>query len=542
MQAIGRLGADVLVIGGGIAGLQAALAAAKQGAAVVVAHVAQGASPYVLGVNAPLDDTSDSPALYADDMLRGGYGLNDWRLVHALAAEAAPAVLELAALGVPFARDGARFRLRHLSGNTCARSVFVPEGTGRAILDALTCEIERRRVRRLAGYRALQLLRSDGAVIGALLHSRQKNELVAVETGAVVLAAGGIGRIYEDSTYPADVAADSAALALDSGAALIDMEFVQFEPTVTVFPDACRGMEMPTAMLGDGAHLVNAAGERFMRRYNPEYIEKRIEKAKLALCIQREIDEGRGFPDRSVIFDATRLDPTTLEGYVTHVKRLRAAGLEPLREKPRVRPAAHSIMGGARIDAECRSDVPGLFVCGESAGGIHGASRLAGNGGGEIVTFGRIAGRAAGLARQRGIDPVPAARDALERLTEECRRPAGAEPADAAARLGMLMTASCGLYRDCAGLERALETVRAERAAWRSGVAAATLDDLAANRAMHNRLLAAETILAAALHRAESRGAHQRRDFPAMKATDWTCHITTVLRDVALEQSTIPIQ
>jgi succinate dehydrogenase/fumarate reductase flavoprotein subunit len=395
---IARRAADVLVVGGGIAALQAALEAAKQGARVVVAHAAQGASPYVLGVNAPLahEDPADSPDLYAEDMVRGGYGLNDRRLVHALAQEAGPAVLELAALGVPFARQDGRFRQRHLSGNSCARSVFVPEGTGRAILDVLSAEIGRRGVTRLAGHRALRLLSDDGAVVGALLHSRQKNELVAVAAAAVVLAAGGIGRIYEDSTYPADVAADSMALALEAGATLIDMEFVQFEPTVTVFPEACRGLEMPTAMLGDGAQLINAAGERFMQRYNPEHLEKRIEKAKLALCIQREIDEGRGFPDRSVVFDTTRLDPATLEGYVTHVKRLRAAGLEPLRAAPRVRPAAHSIMGGVRIDAQCRSDVPGLFVCGESAGGIHGASRLAGNGGGEIVTFGRIAGRAAG--------------------------------------------------------------------------------------------------------------------------------------------------
>lgn len=539
---IGRLGADVLVIGGGIAGLRAALAAAQQGASVVVAHAAQGASPYVLGVNAPLDAAADSPARYAEDMLRGGYGLNDRRLVHALAQEAESAVRELAALGVPFARQGDAFRLRHLSGNTCARSVFVPEGTGRAILDALTREAERRGVQRLAGYRALRLLCRDGHVVGALLHSRARSGLVAVAAGAVVLAAGGIGRLYEDSTYPADVAADSCALALEAGAVLIDMEFVQFEPTVTVFPETCRGMEMPTAMLGDGAQLINAAGERFMQRYNPGHMEKRIEKAKLALCIQREIDEGRGFPDRSVVFDTTRLDPAILEGYVTHVKRLRAAGLDPLREPPRIRPAAHSIMGGVRIDAACRSDVPGLSVCGESAGGIHGASRLAGNGGGEIVTFGRIAGRAAGRMRARNLDPLPLARAALDRLQDECRRPGGAEPGEAAARLGRLMTASCGLYREAEDLNRALATVRGERAAWRDGVPATTLDDLAVNRATHNRLLAAETILAAALRRAESRGAHQRRDCPATDERGWTCHIATVLREGALEQARAPVQ
>lgn len=542
---IARLAADVLVIGGGIAGFQAAVAAAKAGASVVLAHAAYGASPFVLGVNAPLahEDPGDTSAVYAEDMVRGGYGLNDRRLVRVLAEEAAPAVMELAALGVPFARGDGRFRQRHLSGNTYPRSLYVVDGTGRAILDRLSAAAETLGVSRLSGYRALRLLKDDGAVRGALLFSKQQDALAAVGAGAVVLAAGGIGRIYEDSTYPVDVASDSYALALEAGTRLIDMEFVQFEPTVTVYPSACRGLEMPTAMLGDGAHLINAAGERFMLRYNPQHAEKRIEKAKLSLCIQQEIDEGRGFPDRSVIFDTTKLDPATLEGYVAHCRRLRAGGLDPAHESPRVRPAAHSAMGGVRIDDRCRSDVPGLFVCGEAAGGVHGASRLAGNGGAEIVVFGRVAGRAAGNVRQSDVDPVPWARAALAELQESCRRAPDVDPSEAAATLGGMMTASCGLYRDAAGLGMALDRIRAERGGWRGGDAADSLADLAVNRSLHNILLTAETIVAAALMRTESRGAQQRHDFPAREDADWTCHIaTTRTAGGALERSKTPIQ
>jgi succinate dehydrogenase/fumarate reductase flavoprotein subunit len=398
-------------------------------------------------------------------------------------------------------------------------------------------------VARLTGYRALRLLQDDGVVRGALLFSKQRDALLAVGAGAVVLAAGGIGRIYEDSTYPVDVASDSYALALEAGARLIDMEFVQFEPTVTVHPVECRGLEMPTAMLGDGAHLINAAGDRFMLRYNPEHAEKRIEKAKLSLCIQQEIDEGRGFPDRSVIFDTTVLDPATLEGYVTHCRRLRAGGLDPAREKPRIRPAAHSAMGGVLIDEHCRSDVPGLSVCGEASGGVHGASRLAGNGGGEIVTFGRVAGRAAGAARGSDFDPVPAARAAVAELREICRRPAGVDPAEAAAALGSTMTASCGLYREAGGLTALLDRVRAARADWRGGAAADSLADVAVNRSLHNMLMTAETIVAAALMRTESRGAQQRRDFPARDDANWCCHIaTTRAADGSLVRATVPVQ
>ena len=128
-----------------------------------------------------------------------------------------------------------------------------------------------------------------------------------MRAGAVVVAMGGIGRLYADSTYPVDVGADAFGMALGAGASLIDMEFVQFEPVVTVWPEECKGMEMPTAMLGDGARLLNNKGERFMLAYNPPLAERGIEKAKMSLCIQREIDEGRGFPQGGVAFDATVL-------------------------------------------------------------------------------------------------------------------------------------------------------------------------------------------------------------------------------------------
>jgi succinate dehydrogenase/fumarate reductase flavoprotein subunit len=162
VREIERLTTDVLVVGGGIAGFQAATAAAKAGASVVLAHAAYGASPYVLGVNAPLahEDPADTPSVYAEDMIRGGYGLNDRRLVRVLAEEASSAVNELAALGVPFARHDGRFRQRHLSGNTYPRSLYVAEGPGRAILDRLAGAAEALGLSRLSGYRRARQTRS----------------------------------------------------------------------------------------------------------------------------------------------------------------------------------------------------------------------------------------------------------------------------------------------------------------------------------------------------------------------------------------------
>ena len=333
--------ADVLVLGGGLAGHRAAAAARASGAAVAMAYHARGASQHVSGFNVPLGhaDPRDSADAYFEDMVRGGYALNERRLVRALADGAAGALAELDAIGVPFARDGGKFAQRHLSGNTYARSVYHPNGIGKLALDRLAGYCKDNGVEAYAGWRAIALLRDGADVVGALLVKRNTLELLALHAGATILATGGIGAIYADSTYPADVAADSYAFAFDAGATLIDMEFVQFEPTVVVQPEGCKGMEMPTAMFGDGAQLLNANGGRFMFGYNPGHGEMQIEKARMSLCIQREIDEGRGLPDRSVLFDTTKMPADRLESYVPHCKRLRAAGLDPATNAPHVRRA-----------------------------------------------------------------------------------------------------------------------------------------------------------------------------------------------------------
>lgn len=282
---IARHETDVLVLGGGLAGYRAAVAAREKGVSVTMAYFARGASPYIIGCNSPIGhaDERDKPEIFFDDMVRGGYGLNDRRLVQVMVTGAIDAQHELSALGVPFPAENNRITQRHLSGNTYPRSLFIPEGTGKIILEHLSAHAEKIGVQIQTGLKVVDFLNDDGEVVGALLWDRREEKFFAISARSVVLAMGGIGRIYSDSTYPADVGSDSYGLALKHGARLIDMEFVQFEPVVTVWPEDCRGMEMPTAMLGDGAHLKNAKGERFMFRYNPEHGEKQIEKAKMAL-------------------------------------------------------------------------------------------------------------------------------------------------------------------------------------------------------------------------------------------------------------------
>lgn len=520
---------DVLVLGGGVAGYRAAVAAACSGARVVHAFRARGASQYIFGFNVPLahKDSRDTPQVYADDIVRGGYGLNDPALVETLVVGARPAFEELLQIGVPFARDGERYDQLALSGNTYPRSVYHPHGLGPLAIGKLDQRSESLGVRKLAGWKAIGLLQDEGEVVGALLFRINTGQILAVHAHAVVLATGGIGQIYADSTYPADVAADSYAMAHAAGAALIDMEFVQFEPTVVVHPEECRGLVMPTAMFGEGAQLRNARGERFMYRYNPEHGELRIEKARMAHCIMQEVAEGRGFPDGTVAFDTTVVPPHRLENHVEKLKRLRSKGFEPTREAPRVRPAAHSHMGGVRIDRSAWTGVPGLYAAGEAAGGVHGASRLAGNGASDVFVFGGIAGREAAKAQRS-----PNARDwsRVHRRTtaawDGSSRPGrGAPPEEIKREVRRILLETAGLYRDETGLEAGLRRLDALERDVAHGLEAADRKESVRALEAANMVKVGRFIVASALLRRESRGAHQRTDFPGSEPEAGRRHV-----------------
>jgi succinate dehydrogenase/fumarate reductase flavoprotein subunit len=469
-------------------------------------------------------DPRDGPEPYEADMVRAGYGLNDRRLVHTLAMNALPSFEDLVALGVPFVREGDGYAQRLLAGNTYPRGVYTSGGgMGPVIMDALAGRAAELGVLTWNGHYVLSLLLDDGEVAGALLANYRTGALTAVQAGAVILAMGGIGRLYEDTTYPTDVAADSYALALEAGATLIDMEFVQFEPTVTVHPGAARGMEMPTAMLGDGATMLNANGERFMFRYNPVHGERLIEKARMSLCIQQEIDEGRGLPDGTVFFDTTVMPHDKLESYVSHCKRLRRAGLEPTAEMPRVRPAAHSMMGGVFIDENGYSGVPGLYACGEASGGTHGASRMAGNSGAETLVMGWVVGAAAG--RAAGRRKLPGRRASLhDAAVDRFGRGTRTGAIEVKTEIRRAVSSAAALYRTDDSLREGLASL--DRLAGPTGeLGGKKFRELLEARTARNMLVVGRTILQGALARTESRGAHRRLDYPDQDDGRWLHHL-----------------
>jgi succinate dehydrogenase/fumarate reductase flavoprotein subunit len=526
-----RVETDVLVLGGGTAGHRAAIAAHEKGQKVAMIYMGSGASPFVIAFNVPLGDVDprDTPEVYYQDVLRGGYYLNETSLVRALVTDTEMALRELEGIGVEFARKGSGYAQRHLSGSTYPRSVYQEGGTGRAVLRHLQQHCQELGIQVWSSWKIISLLQDGDEVVGALAVKPGTGELLAVKAKSVVVGMGGIGRIYQDSTYPFDIGADAYSLAYKAGASLIDMEFVQFEPTVVVYPEGCKGMEMPTAMLGDGAPMYNCLGERFMFKYNPEHGEKRIEKARMALCIQKEIDEGRGFPDGTVLFDTTALNSDLLEGYIHHCKRLRASGLEPSKEAPRVRPAAHSHMGGVYIDHNGWSGVPGLFACGESAGGVHGASRLAGNSGSDTLVFGARAGRGAAAAAN-GVTTYNRNWDAiieksLQPLRESLGQHGEATPEDIKDSLRKTMFNYAGLYRKEAGLLKGKEELESLEKEIIAGLRTTNLKEAIAALEAENMTLVARMIMNSALSRKESRGAHQRLDIPHLDEEQGKTHV-----------------
>jgi L-aspartate oxidase len=472
----------VLVIGAGLAGLTAALAAAPA-RVIVLSPTPLGeacASAWAQGGMAGALSENDSPALHAADTLAAGAGLCDPEAVRILTTEGPAAIRALAALGAPFDRrpDGG-FAQSLEAAHSRARVARVGgDGAGAAIMAAVVAAA------RAAGHieiwedaQALQL-RTDGAggVAGALV--RRAGRLAEIIARATVLATGGLGGLYAETTDPAAVRGEGLALAALAGARILDPEFVQFHPTAMDF-----GLDpaplATEALRGEGARLINADGRAFMGAYDPagDLAARDI----VARAIAQERRAGRG-----AFLDARDVPHLAAE-FPAVVAACRAAGLDPLSRPIPVLPAAHYHMGGVATDLQGATSLTGLFSAGECAAtGAHGANRLASNSLLEAAVFGRRAGLAARDSRAtRAGSLTPAA-------------PPPVLPPEGLAALRARMSRDAGVVRDGAGLGRLLAWIEAARE--RHGDALP--------------LIAAHLVAKGALARQESRGGHHRLDYP----------------------------
>lgn len=478
--------ADVLVIGAGLAGLACALE--LDGPSVILVNdtspEAEVASAWAQGGLAAALGEDDTPALHATDTLTAGAGIADERIVRELTADAPAAIALLERFGVPFDRraDGS-LALGLEAAHSRHRIVHAADHTGASIVRSLLAVVAARpRVSLLTGLRSIELLQADdGRIAGALFIDRA-GRVVRIDAHAVVLASGGYGGLYAKTTTPPATLGAGIAMAGRAGATLADLEFVQFHPTAL----ASRADPMALvseAVRGEGALLVDAKGNRFVDELAPRDI---VARAIFAL-------EARG--DRAFLDARGAVGSAFATRFPTIFARCAAVGIDPARTPIPVTPAAHYTIGGIVSDARGRTNLPGLWACGEvAATGLHGANRLASNSLMEALIFG---GRAA-----RDICSLPFAhRPPTAAAHPEAVDLVGDLPA-ALAPLRTAMSSLVGVVRDAASLERAIDVC----------------DDLARTAAgadprVRDAVVVARAVASAALARRESRGAHFRRDF-----------------------------
>ncbi|HVP96405.1 fumarate reductase (CoM/CoB) subunit TfrA [Methanoregula sp.] len=511
MHADDAMDCHVLVIGSGGAGVRAAIEAARYGETVLVTKTIAGkggCTPMAEGGYNAVLRQEDSCEIHYEDTLRGGAYLNEPELVRILVQESPERIRELIRWGAVFDfTNECEIAQRPFGGQRFPRTCYAGDRTGHEMMMTLVEHLDSVPVTKLEEVTVIELLKEGDRVIGACALD-ENGELVTITADATILATGGGARVYDISTNSSSGTGDGFAMGYRAGAELIDMEMVQFHPTGAVYPYDARGRLITEAVRGEGGLLKNALGERFMKRYDPVRMELSTRDV-VARAIATEIAGGRGTPHGGVYLDVTHLPkeqietrlPVMLEQFLSYGVDIRTQPME-------VAPTAHHIMGGLRINPQGMTTVPGLYACGETAGGVQGANRLGGNALAETQVFGKRTGEAAGQSKRRAkkIDPT----QTLEIQERIGRFFSGTEnPARVRKDLQQAMWRGAGIFRDETGLKAALATAERLLAAPIRAVSPAGVAECCI---VQNMCQTSVLICRSALIRPESRGADMRVD------------------------------
>ena len=523
--------ANVLVIGSGGAGMRAAIAAHQAGSEVVVVGKRPRLDAHTVlasgGINAALGtrDPEDSWQQHFADTLAEGYLLGDPRVVEIVVREAPAAVEELAEWGCGFARtDDGRIDQRFFGAHRYRRTCYAGDYSGRALLHTLAEKVGALGIPVVDEHYVSQLLIADGACFGAIAFDLHDGSRTAFVADAVVLCGGGHTRIWRRSSSRRDENfGEAMALALRAGCRVKDMELVQFHPTGMVAPEEAAGMLVTEAVRGEGGHLYNANDERFMARYDAARMELST-RDRVALANYTEIAEGRGGPNGGVFLDITHAGKDVI---ITKLPRMYRQFIEYQmidisRERMEVAPTAHYSMGGIVVEPETHAtDVIGLYAAGECTAGLHGANRLGGNSLTETIVFGRRAGEAA-AAFSADCDVAVHPRRMVDAANEELDAMVGSGPELARPLQRALrdsMWEHCGVAREASSLGDGIAEIE-ELGAMVADVdvrpSAEGWSDLAQLIDLKAGLLVAEATVRGAIARRESRGCHNRTDYPQL--------------------------
>jgi succinate dehydrogenase / fumarate reductase flavoprotein subunit len=577
---------DVVVIGAGGAGLRAAIAASDAGAKVaIVTKSLLGKAHTVMaegGIAAAMGNvySDDNWKVHFRDTMRGGKMLNNWRMAQLHAQEAPERVLELEEWGALFDRtqDGL-ISQRDFGGHRYARLAHVGDRTGLEMIRTLQQRAVQLGIDVFMECTVTQIFKDGGRVSGAFAYWRESGRFVVFKTPTVILATGGIGKSYQITSNSWEYTGDGHALALRTGASLINMEFVQFHPTGMVWPPSVRGLLVTESVRGDGGVLRNRDGNRFMFDYIPEYFKSEtadteeeadrwyddkknnrrppelLPRDEVARAINSEIKADRGSPHGGVFLDiASRRSPEfirrRLPSMYHQFKEL--ADVDITAEPMEIGPTCHYVMGGVEVDPDSgMSLVEGLYAAGEVAGGMHGSNRLGGNSLSDLLVFGRRAGLNAAYHAQRSRSSTPQVSDEqIKAAAEHALAPfsvqGGENPYTIQQDLQQLMQRLVGIIRTADELTQSLAEIKALK---KRATALSVEGHRQYNPGWHialdlvNMLTVSECIAMAALERQESRGGHTRDDFAG--ADDHWGSINLVLTengagDVQLKHQPLP--
>jgi len=530
---------DVVVVGAGVAGMRAAIEASRYGADVAVVsklHPTRSHSGAAEGgINAALGNASeDSPEQHTFFTVKGSDYLGDQDAIAVMCEEGPGDIYELEHMGCIFSRtpDG-KIAQRPFGAGGAPRTCYAADITGHVLLHVLYEQLVKSEVTVYEEWFALDLVMDGERCVGLTAWDLVHGGVQGVEAGAVVLATGGLGRMYRGTTNAYACTGDGMSMAWRAGVPLKDMEFMQFHPTTL----KANGVLITEGCRGEGGYLRNAEGDRFMFNYAPNAGEL-ASRDVVSRAEQTEIDEGRGV-DGCVLLDLTHLGAKKITT-VLHGSRELAmdyAGVDPIEEPIPVRPGSHYHMGGIDTDVWGRTVMPGLYAAGECACvSVHGANRLGGNSLLETVVFGRRSGAAAAQdvrsnGSYAGVFSPSAVRVAERRIAQLLYNFDGVRPHVLRDELADTMYANAGIFRTAEGLERCATDVAELRERFRDGLGVVIQDkshtfnsDLIQALELGSMLQMADCLVAGAVARTESRGAHSRLDHPERDDERWLRH------------------
>jgi len=532
---------DILIVGGGLAGLSAALSSDPNLSVAVISKVhplrshsvaAQGGINAALGNNP--DGKDDNWERHAFDTIKGSDYLADQDSAELMCQEAVPTIYELEHLGVPFSRfPGGVIAQRPFGGAGFPRTCYAADRTGLVILHTLYEQSVRQNVRFYNEWLVTQLVVKDGRGLGVVVYDLENAEFIPIQAKAVVFGTGGYGRVYMKTTNAFINHGSGIGAAYRAGVPLKDLEFVQFHPTSLVG----KNILITEGARGEGGYLVNNKGRRFMEDYAPQSMEL-SPRDIVARAIQTEIDKGNGFENQHVHLDLRHLGAEKIKKRLPGIREIcmNFARLDPIDTPIPIQPAQHYSMGGIDVDEGCASPVEGFYAAGECACvSVHGANRLGGNSLLDTVVFGKIAGKnvseyvkGAGNHSDSETALLDAALKFKNRVEVWRKRDSGEKFYILMSRLKAVMNEKVGLFRNKDELTHCLETIQELRESYEnvyiSGPCLRFSQELVNIIEYESMLDLAEVITLGALNREETRGSHYRLDFETRNDDKWLKH------------------